>query len=184
MKEAKYINAKELQEWLKLGVCAGELEAIAKNTKEHAKTRKEKEWGKKLACACTYARNVLNERLEKVEGEQLWAVKRRHDNTVMRMYTSDQIRLEESVRPANVPYEAVTIGINDLQVLAELAFCACQNCPQQGAVEHCEYRKVMHRLGIPVARMEVVKGQCEFRVDDEQKPFPPQEFEIIREEVY
>lgn len=183
MKEAKYMNAKELQEWLKLGVCAGELDAIAKNTREFAKTAKEKEWGKKVACAATYARNVLNERLERVEGEQLWSVKRRNDNTVMRMYTSDQIRLEESVNPANVPFEAVTVAINDLQVLAELAFCACQNCPQQGAVEKCEYRTVMHRIGMPVARMEVDKGQCEFRSDDEQKAFPPQKYEIIREEV-
>ena len=93
----------------------------------------------------------------------------------------NQIRLDPN---DNRPSEAVTMSINDLQELAELALCACQSCPQKEAVAACQYRAVLHRIGIPVARTEVTPLQCEFRHNDEAHCEPPQAFHIIREDVY
>ena len=55
-----------------------------------------------------------------------------------------------------------TISYNDWCLFGELALLHCLMCPQGKYVKDCEYRKMFHRVGIPIGREEVKEGECEF----------------------
>ena len=183
MKEKPYMSSADLLEWLKVGALAGEAKFAAEETKKHAKTPKEKDWAKRMAIAATHLGKVTDERLECMDTEQVLTVQRRHRNTSIRLYTSDQMRLEDK----NPKRENVTICYDDWCLLGELALMHCDICPQGKYVKDCEYRKMFHRVGIPVGREDVKEGQCEFRYCDYIHVILPQGGEdkanLVRQEV-
>lgn len=174
MKRTPYMSTAEMIDWIKIGVLAGESRAIASRTPE-------KDWQRKLKCVATYCEKITKERLACLDAKQLRSVSRRNSHSTMKLYTSDECRIDE--RQDGVPYEAATVSIDDLQTLTELAFCSCQSCPQGACVGGCEYRNVMHRLGIPVARDNPKDGECEFRTDNKMRIVRPQDYELEREVI-
>ena len=184
MKEKPYMSSADLLEWLKIGNLAGEAKFAAAETKKHAKTDKEKEWAKRMAIAATNLGKVTDERLACLCTDQVLTVQRRNKNTSLRLYTSDQLRVEERDKPA---MEDRTICYEDWCLLGELALMHCDICPQGKYVKDCEYRKMFHRVGIPVGREDVQEGQCEFRYCDYIHIVLPQggedKADLVRQEV-
>ena len=170
MKRAPYISATELQEFLKLGAVADLCEVMLTTTTD-------KEWLKRLRTANTHLHTLVNERVACLDPKQIKSLLRRKEHTAIRLYTSDEVRIDDEKYKVGVPYEKVTMDIEDLQDMAELALCACQACPQGQCVEKCKFRETMHRLGIPVARDCITKWECEFRSDNEVRHIAPAEIE-------
>ena len=171
MKEKPYMSSGDLLEFVKLAILAGEIEAAAEQTKKCAKTPKEKEWAKRMKTAATHAGKVVDERMACLDYEQAKTVDRRWKHSEVRLYTSDQLRVEERTKPEK---EDVTICYDDWCNLGELALLHCDMCPQGEYVKNCEYRKTFHRVGIPVGREEVKDGECEFCVDNHMQIILPQ----------
>ena len=171
MKEKPYMSSTDMLEFIKLGCLSGEAKLSAKVTKENAKTPKEKEWAKRMAIAATNLGKVVDERLECLDEAQVITVQRRWKNSDIRLYTVDQLRVEGRTKPEA---EDRTISYEDWCYLGELALLHCEMCPQGQYVKDCEYRKMFHRVGIPVGREEVKDGECEFCVDNHMHIILPQ----------
>lgn len=184
MKATTYMSSAHLLEFIKIAIASGEAKAIAEQTKKTAKTPQEKDWAKRLAIAATHLGKVVDERMACLDYEQAKTVERRWHNSDVRLYTVDQLRLEERDKPSA---EDRTISYDDWCRLGEMALLHCDMCPQGEYVKNCEYRKAFHRIGLPVGREEVKDGQCEFRYDDYIHVLLPQggerAEELIREEV-
>ncbi len=170
MKATKYMSSAHFLEFIKVGIAAGESKAIAEQTKKTAKTPQEKDWAKRLAIAATHLGKVTDERMACLDPDQAKTVDRRWKNSEVRMYTSDQMRLEDTLPEAREP---VTISYDDWCRLGEMALLHCDMCPQGEYVKNCEYRKMYHRVGIPVGRENVKEGECEFCVDNHMQIILP-----------
>ena len=171
MKEKPYMSSQDMLEWLKIGCLAGEARQAAETTKKNAKTDKEKEWAKRMAIAATHLGKVTDERLECMDTMQVVSVKRRHEHSSLQLYTSDMLRVEGRTKPER---DDITISYDDWCRLGEMALLHCDMCPQGEYVKKCEYRKVWHRCGIPVAREDVKEGECEFCMDNHMQIILPQ----------
>ena len=184
MKATTYMSSAHLLEFIKIAIASGEAKAIAEQTKKTAKTPQEKNWAKRLAIAATHLGKVVDERMACLDYEQAKTVDRRWKNSEVRLYTVDQMRVEDREKPEA---EDRTISYDDWCKIGEMALLHCDLCPQGCYVETCEYRKAFHRIGLPVGREEVKDGQCEFRVDDYIHVLLPQggerAEELIHEEV-
>ena len=180
MKEKPYMSSWDLLEWLKIACLAGEAKVAAEETKKNAKTDKEKDWAKRMAIAATNLSKVTDERLECLDKDQVKTVKRRRENSDLRLYTVDQLRVEDRTKPAA---EDRTICYDDWCLVGEMALLHCDMCPQGEHVKNCEYRKAFHRIGFPVGRTKVKDGQCEFRVDDYMHIILPQGGDKAAEEI-
>lgn len=172
MNSNSYMNNNSILELLRASTFANEMTAMADRTKNHAKTKQERLWAKLMRSCATMMDRVVAERLKLVGDDQLPSVLRRLAHTEIRMYTTDQLRAEDTMD--NVPFEKVTLSNVDAFLLAELCLIACYSCPQGDCVKGCEYRAVMHRMGVPVGREIVGPGQCEFRMDDVMRVVLPQ----------
>lgn len=160
MKKERYMSKNEMLDAMKVGTFSGELEAIANRTHES-------EWRKRLRSAATNCQKVLEERLFCLDKDQLQIVQRRHNHNKMVYVTSDDKRYVPTDKEN--PQELVTVAIDDLYMVIDHAFESCQLCPQGDKVEVCEYRRLYHRLGVPVARDNPLAGQCEFMWNREEK---------------
>lgn len=180
MKEKPYMSSQDMLEFIKLAILAGEAKNAAELTKKTAKTPKEKDWAKRMAIAATNMGKVTDERLACLSHDQVKTVDRRWKNSDVRLYTVDQLRLEERTKPSA---EDRTISYDDWCLLGEMALLHCDMCPQKEHVKDCEYRKAFHRIGFPVGREEVQEGQCEFRVDDYMHIILPQGGDKAAEEI-
>lgn len=171
MKASNYMNAAALVEFLKLGVLASELEVIANNTKQTAKTQQEREWARKMRTSSTMMNNVIKERLEVLDQKAKDSVERRNKHTKMLMESKDNVRVAPADKSPHI-----TVSSDDLTLIAELALMGCGACPQGKYVKDCPYRDMFHRLGIPIGREDVQDGQCEFMTRDEPKVCMPNGF--------
>lgn len=169
MKESPYMSSGALLEFLKVGVLAGELDKIAADTKQTAKTLREKRWAKEMRMSATMLSRIVRERVEVLDKKQLDSVSRRNKHTEMVLASTDSLRGSKSRID-----EHITVDYDDLALIAELALMGCNACPQGKYVKDCEYRKMYHRLGIPVGREEVCEGECEFMTSNKPKILLPQ----------
>ena len=71
-----------------------------------------------MKCVNTYLNNILTERLEALDPEQLKSVERRAGHTVVEIMTSDKARLEKEKDYET--YEPITMAAQDVFTLAEL----------------------------------------------------------------
>lgn len=165
MKREAYMSKNELLDFLKVGVLAGETEAIAERTPE-------KDWRQKLKTMSTYAKKILDERLAVLDKKQLETVSRRKDHTELVLYTSDQRRLNS--KNDDKIEESITIGTEDLYDVVDMALLSCMKCPQGDVCRTCNMREVFHRIGVPPVRTNPEEGECEFRTDNEIKCVTPQ----------
>jgi hypothetical protein len=163
VKAKPYMSSNDILEFLKIGCLAGECKKCAEITKKTAKTDQEKDWAKRLLTAATHLGKVTDERIACCEPIQLKTVKRRWKNSDLRLYTTDQLRIDE--RDKKIA-EDRTMSWEDFAFLGEMALLHCELCPQGEFVEDCEYRQTFHRVGIPISRESVKPGQCEFCRDD------------------
>ena len=142
----------ELTSFMFIGCMAGQLKEIAKVTQE-------KDWLQKIKTAATYLSKITDQRAGCLELEQLLSVDRRRKNTRVVMLTEDSERYKAPQK------ELVTVDLDDLETLAELALGACEGCPRErrgDKVQQCPYRPVLHRLGIAPAVDDPQPGCCEF----------------------
>lgn len=153
MKKAPYMSKNELLDFLKVGCLCGELAAIAERTPDA-------KWRQKMKTCVTYLDGIAIERLTCMDMAQIESVKRRKDSSHIILQTEDQKRYIGGTPDK----EIVHIAIDDLETLAELALNSCLACQEGLCVKDCRFRVVMHRVGIPVVRDDVVTGQCEFKL--------------------
>ena len=159
MKKERYMSKNEMLDAMKVGTFSGELEAIANRTPES-------EWRKRLRSAATNCQKVLEERLFCLDKDQLQTVQRRHNHNKMVYVTSDDKRYVPTDKEN--PQELVTVSIDDLYTVIDHAFESCHLCEQGSKVKDCQYRKLYHRLGVPVARDNPKTTQCEFMWEDKR----------------
>ena len=169
MKQSNYMSSNALIEFLKIGILSSELDVIANNTKKTAKTQTEKDWAKYMRMCSTMLQKICVERLECLDKAQRDSVERREEHNRM---------LFETTRAARTGTgrveDRLTIDFDDYTCIAELALLACHACPQGKYVKDCEYRKMFHRLDVPVGREEVCEGECEFMTCNKPKILLPQ----------
>lgn len=156
------MSSKELTDFIKIGIFAGEAEYIASKTDDP-------DWKASLMKIAELCQNLIDERLTFLDRKQLLSVKRREQHSELLLYTSDQMR----THPLQQVEDTITVNGDDLYDLAELASRYCDQCPQGEGVKNCYYRKLYHRMGFPPARENVTCEQCEFRNNDEIVIEPP-----------
>ena len=143
----------ELTSFMFIGCMAGQLKEIAKVTQE-------KDWLQKIKTAATYLSKITDQRAGCLELDQLLSVDRRRKNTRVVMLTEDAERYKAPQK------ELVTVDLDDLETLAELALDACAGrCRFTGDVDmirKCPHRNAYHRLGIAPAVDDPQPGCCEF----------------------
>ena len=149
VKRAPYMSKAELQSFMFVGCMAGQLKEIAKVTTE-------KDWLQKIKTAATYLCRITDERAACLDLEQLLSVNRRRKNTRVVMLTEDAERYKEPQK------ELVTVDLDDLETLAELALDNCNTCCTGDNAAECGKRKAFHRLGIAPAVDDPQPGCCEF----------------------
>lgn len=169
MRETNYMSSSALIEFLKVGILAGELDIIAANTKKTAKTPKEKRWAKDMRMSATLLQKITDERVAVLDKDQLESVARRNQHSKMVMETTHNLRVGKGRID-----DRITVDYDDLALIAEMALMCCNSCPQGKYVKDCEYRKMFHRLGIPVGREDVCEGECEFMTSNKPKILLPQ----------
>lgn len=141
----------ELLDFLRVGCISAELENVADSTPE-------KDWRRKLLCAARYCENIVLERAKCLDIKQLLSVDRRRKSTKIIIRTVDQERM-----PGKLEKERVTVDLDDMETLAELALYSCaRECKQGDCVKACRFREAFHRLGIAPIVGDVADGQCEF----------------------
>lgn len=153
MKRQSYCGKDELFDVLKLGVFASECEVIAAKTPE-------KDWHRKLKTIQTYSMRMFNERLEALDLKQALSVKRRHEHTAIKFFSSDENRLK--CKDDDKPEQSFRICHSDFFDVMDLAAQNCKACPQGECVKECYYRELFHRLDLVVTRDNPAEGECEF----------------------
>ena len=98
MKESPYMSSGALLEFLKVGVLAGELDKIAADTKQTAKTLREKRWAKEMRMSATMLSRIVRERVEVLDKKQLDSVSRRNKHTEMVLVYGQFARQQEQNR--------------------------------------------------------------------------------------
>lgn len=164
MKRSTYMSKDEMIDWIKVGVLASEADAIAARTPEA-------DWRKKLKTAATMCSNIITERLRALDRNQLKSVVRRKEHSSLRLYTSDQLKVDterERLEPN------ITLETEDYYDILDMALLSCMKCAQGEVVTDCRMREIYHRLGVPIARENPKVGECEFRADNEVKSITPQ----------
>lgn len=151
LRKTPYFTSDELIQWMKLATLCGELDASSKETQD-------KEWRRLMRCSFGMIWKVVQERIALIDEKQKRSVIRRREHSKIKMITSD----EERVPNQSDTQEHVTIAYEDLLDLTDLALNSCCACPQGECVKDCYFRKVMHRLSLPVCRDELKAGECEF----------------------
>lgn len=164
MNKDPYMGREEMLAWLKIGVLAGEASNAAKNTKDVV-------WHRKLTCVATYCQNILEERLKYLDRKQLAVLDRRRKTTELKLFTSDQRRVRGGE-------DNITIEVEDLYDLLDLALKACFCCEQGCYVKDCKWREVFHRLNVIPLRTNPKDGECEFRIDNDMVFLTPQEYKV------
>lgn len=152
IKELPYMSKTELLSFLKIGCLCGEIEEVVEHTKN-------KKWRQKLRTCATYLDSIIMERLYLLDKKQLDSVMRRKKTTTLIMRTEDQERIDK------VEKEVVSVDVEDLETMAELALCSCISCKEGDVVADCRFRTTFHRLGIPVCNCNPVTGKCEFKTE-------------------
>lgn len=156
MKKSSYCSKEELLDLLKMGVFTSECEAIAKRTPE-------KDWHKWLKTIETLSMKIFDQRLAALDNDQKVTVLRRYQHTAMKFFTSDQDRIR--CKEDGKPEESIKVAHSDFFDVLDLAMYNCMACPQGDCREQCYWRKVYHRLGVPVSRDSIQEGECEFSLN-------------------
>lgn len=167
MQAKTYMNADAMIELIKIGMLAGECDKSAVVTKKLAKTQQEKNWAKNLKTSGTLLNKVIDERMACLDQKQRDSVERRFDNSQLSIEARYSVRI-------GAPVDAtITVSSDDFVMMAEMMLMGCGGCPQGKYVKDCPYRAMYHRVGIPVGRLDVQDGQCEFMTRDVPKIVMP-----------
>lgn len=153
LRTTPYMKTDELIMWMKLCVLCGELEACAKATQN-------KKWRSWLNPAKGLVWKVVMERINMLDPKQAKSIARRREHSEIKLYTSDELRLPKN--QGNDVQDYVTVAYEDLLDVVDLANNSCCACPQGECVKDCYYRKVFHRISVPVLRDNPKDGECEF----------------------
>lgn len=170
MKKAPYCNKQEILELVMLSHFGVEMKLVADNCEVV-------EWRRKLKCSATYLRKMIVERLKCMDKEQLKALDRRSSHTIIRIMTSDEKRLDPNMN--EISDKTATLHIEDFFDLVDMATFSCYLCKQGELVPECKHRKLLHRLGVPVARENPAAGECEYRADNEVKVVDPHSCRVL-----
>lgn len=138
-------------------VMMGTVAQLMSNAAKFYQDKDRLDWARKLKCAATYIKNVMNSRYETLDREQQKAHDRRYKKLNMYVSCTDTERFDPDVQDDI----KVTVLTDDLYDLAEFAVEQCKSCRKSGqAVTDCKYRAIMLRLCIPIS--DDVDSECPF----------------------
>lgn len=170
MKKTHYVSNNEFIELVKLHQLADECRNIAEHTAD-------KSWKSRLEDVSKVVFGLFDERISFVSQDQLPTLQRKFDTSKIVLMSYDRRRIEKK-KDETAIYE-LTISYDDLYSILDMALLTCYKCSQGERVEKCPFRKLLHRLSIPITREEVKPGECEFRADNEIKCVDPDYKQIV-----
>lgn len=163
MNERQYITTEEKYELVLIAAAAYNVGKYAANTKEFAKTPKEKSWAKRLRTAATLMNKCVLEKLDQLNAGQKKDMSVRMGGCLLKVVPFDQAKIQKKMRGRDLH----TCYEEDLMKVLELALIGCHNCPQGEYVNKCPYREALHACGVPISKREAEgAGRCEFRAED------------------
>jgi len=150
-----YISSQEMASFLTLGCLATECGLSLSDVKNP-------QWHKRIKTATTNLEKVIDERVALLDKSQYLPVMRRKDHTAVMLVSKDNKRFI-----AENQTDIVQVSLDDIFEIGELALNSCTACEQGECVKECRFRKVFHRLSIPVLNENPQAGKCEFRIENE-----------------
>lgn len=175
MNKEPYMSRNEFSSWVKLALIAGECEALCKTTDK----KKCKEWHRAFRYCATVLGKAMLQRVDYVDAKQAEAVmkKWRDMKEITFEKSSDGQILTKDIQATN---GKVTVDVEDLYDIIDLAQLSCLKCRQGEFVKECKWRQVFFNVGITPYRTSPKEGECEWRLDNEQRAVTP---EYIRAEL-
>jgi hypothetical protein len=114
------------------------------------------DWSRKLNCASTYIKNVMDTRYATLDHEQQKAHDRRYQKMNMYVSCNDTERFD----PESQDDAKITVSTDDIYDLAEFAVEQCKSCVKTGhEIIGCKYREIMFRLCVPISDTD---AECPF----------------------
>jgi len=148
-----YANKGEMTILVMMGTVTQLMSNAAKFYQDKDKT----DWARKLKCASTYVRNVMDARCETLEREQKQAYDRRYKKMNMYVSCNDTERFDPDIQDD----VKVTVLTDDLYDLAEFAVEQCKSCRKVAQeITDCKYRAIMLRWSVPIS--DDVDSECPF----------------------
>ena len=148
-----YANKGEMTILVMMGTVTSLMSNAAKYYQDHGRP----DWSRKLKCAATYIRHVMDDRYETLDKEQKVAHDRRYKKMNMYISCTDTERFDPDIQDDI----KVTVATNDLYDLAEFAVEQCKSCQKcSQAIIDCKYRQIMLRLCVPIT--DNVDSKCPF----------------------
>ena len=165
MNRNPYLTTAEIQQLVLIsGICKS-LPHVVEQTKD-------KSWNRKMKTCVTYLEGILRERIGMVPSKDAIAIARRAERTVVRFFTSDQLKTDKR-EGFSSDDKTVTMDYEDAMDFYEMALQGCLCCKQGDCVKNCKWRKLYHKHGFPVGRENPNEGECEFRWDNEVRAVDP-----------
>ncbi len=138
-------------------VMMGTVTQLMANAAKLYQDKGETGWARKLKCASTYIRNVMDARYKTLDREQKQAYDRRYKKMNMYISCTDTERFDPDIQDD----VKITVLTNDLYDLAEFAIQQCKSCRKNGQeITDCKYRAIMLRLCVPIS--DDVDSECPF----------------------
>ena len=158
MKDTPYLNKMEMLEYITAGLCAGELAAMARRTREYAKSNEAKVVAKWLQTAATYAKKSMEWRERKLDASGKKAADRRKEHAEFYIISKDLDRFDSGIRddPMKVPFSM-------FQHCMTRAMDACKaSCPFAGRIVECDARHAFTQMGVECTNPDPPKGVCQY----------------------
>lgn len=129
-------------------VMMGTVAQLMSNAAKFYQDKQKPDWARKLKCAATYIRNVMDNRYEELDRDQKIAYDRRYKKMNVYVSCTDTERFDPDVQDD----PKITVSTDDIYDLAEFAVEQCKSCRKCGQeIVDCKYRVIMLRLAIPIS---------------------------------
>lgn len=165
MNRASYLNSNQFDELMVLSAFASGCASIAKNTKDA-------QWCKWLKTADTFATKVIDERVQCLDANSREGVQKRVLKSDVIVVQSSLVCVKENQK------QTITLDWDDFMDILAMAQWTCCRCEQGAKVAECPYKKMLLRLGVPVARENPADGECPYRWENEIRWINPDGKEI------
>lgn len=178
MNKEPYMSRNEFSAWVKLALIAGECASLVESTKQPDC----KDWHKKFACCATWLGKIMMERVDYVDPKQAAAV-------MKKWYEMKSITFEKNpdgkilTKDIQAQNGKVSLDIDDLYDLVDLAQLSCLKCRQGNFVGECKWRQIFYNCGITPYRTNPKEGECEWRLDNEQRAVTPEYMRAQLQEI-
>lgn len=125
-----------------------------------AKDADDPQWRKWLKCADSLITKVIESRVFHLDKHTRDGLEKRVNKTEVVIVEKSLICVLENQK------RTITLDWDDFMDVLEMAEWTCCRCSQGSKVKNCKFKKILLKLGVPVARENPAKGECPYRWDN------------------